>query len=43
MSSMKNFKYELPHEPPNDKRLKILGNKEILQKSKNCLGIKPRV
>ena len=30
MSSIANLVYELPHELPNDLRLWILGNKEIL-------------
>ena len=29
--------YELPHELPNNLRLKILGNKEILGKSLNFI------
>ena len=33
MSSIANLVYELPHELPNDLRLRILGNKEILGKS----------
>ena len=33
ISSIENLVYELPHELPNDLRLRILGNKEILGKS----------
>ena len=33
ISSKVNLVYALPHELPNDLRLKILGNKEILGKS----------
>ena len=29
--------YELPHELPNDLRLRILGNEEILGKSQNFI------
>ena len=32
ISSIANFIYELPHELPNNLRLKISGNKEILGK-----------
>ena len=32
MSSIANLVYEFPHEWPNDLRLAILGNKEILRK-----------
>ena len=32
MSSIANLVYEFPHEWPNDLRLGILGNKEILRK-----------
>ena len=35
VSSISNLVYELPHELPNDLRLRILGNKEILGKSQN--------
>ena len=31
MSSIANLVYEFPHEWPNDLRLDILGNKEILR------------
>ena len=34
VSSIANLVYELPHEFPTDLRLRILGNKEILRKSK---------
>ena len=34
ISSIANMVYELPHELPNDLRLRILGNKEILGKSR---------
>ena len=34
ISSIANLVYELPHELPNDLRLRILGNKEILGKSR---------
>ena len=33
LSSIANMVYELPHKLPNDLRLRILGNKEILGKS----------
>ena len=33
ISSIANMVYELPHELPNNLRLRILGNKEILGKS----------
>ena len=33
VSSVANLVYELPHKLPNDLRLRILGNKEILRKS----------
>ena len=33
ISGIANVVYELPHELPNDVRLTILGNKEILEKS----------
>ena len=33
ISSIANLVYELPHELPNDLRLRILRNKEILGKS----------
>ena len=32
-----NIVLELPHKLPNDLKFAILGNKEILEKSKNCL------
>ena len=32
VSGIANLIYELPHELPNDLRLTILGNKEILRK-----------
>ena len=35
--SNKQGVYELPHELPNDLRLRILGNKEKLGKSQNLL------
>ena len=35
---MRNIIYELPHEFPNDVRLKTVGNKEILVKYQNCMG-----
>ena len=37
----KNFIYKFPHEFPNNVRLKILGNKEILEKLQNWMGIQP--
>ena len=33
ISSIANLVHELPHELPKDLRLRILGNKEILEKS----------
>ena len=33
ISSIANLVYELPHKLPNNLRLRILGNKEILGKS----------
>ena len=39
MSSVANLVYELPHELPNDLRLRILGNKEILGKSQILVEI----
>ena len=33
ISSMVNYVYELPHESPNDLRIRILVNCEILEKS----------
>ena len=33
ISSIANLVYELPHELPNDLRLRILGNEEMLGKS----------
>ena len=33
ISSIANLVYELPHELPNDLRLRVLGNKEILGES----------
>ena len=41
MSSVANLVYELPHELPNDLRLRILGNKEILGKSQILVEIQP--
>lgn len=41
ISSIKNLIYELPDELPND--LWFLGNKEILVKSQNSLGIQSSV
>ena len=38
---MRNIIYELPHEFPNDLRLKTLGDKEILVKYQNCMGKPP--
>ena len=37
ISSISNLVYELPHELPNDLRLRILGNKKILGKSQVCV------
>ena len=36
--TFKNGIYELPHELPNELRLSILGNKEILRKCLNLIG-----
>ena len=38
-----NFAYKLPHELPNDSRLGILGNQEILERSQNWLKAEPSV
>ena len=37
-SNIIGFVYELPHELPNDLRLRILGDKKISRKSKNLVG-----
>ena len=37
ISSTKKLVQELPHESPNDLRLNILGNQEILEKSGSWL------
>ena len=37
----KNFIYKFPYEFPNNVRLKIFGNKEILEKPQNWMGIQP--
>ena len=41
ISSTENLVYELPHELPNDFRLRILGNKEILGKSQISAEAEP--
>ena len=41
ISSIANLLYELPHELPNDLRLRILGNKEILVKSQIWVETEP--
>ena len=41
ISSIANLVYDLPHELPNDLRLRILGNKDIIGKSKIWVGIEP--
>ena len=38
ISSIANLAYELPRKLPNDSRLRILGNKEILGKSQIWAG-----
>ena len=38
ISSIANLVNELPHELPDDLRLRILGNKEMLEKSQNLVG-----
>ena len=38
---MINFVHELPHEIPNDFRLRILGNQNVLGGSENCVGAQP--
>ena len=38
ISSIANLVNELPHELPDDLRLRILGNKEMLGKSQNFVG-----
>ena len=40
-SSIANLVYKLPHELPNDLRLRILGNKEISVKSQSYVGTQP--
>ena len=40
ISSIANLVYELPHELPNDLKLRMLGNKEILGKSQIWVEIK---
>ena len=42
-SSIKNVLYELPHKLPNNFRLKIFGNKEILRKFQNGMGTQTSV
>ena len=37
--STKHGIYELPHELPNDQRLRILGNEEISGKSQNFIEL----
>ena len=39
--SNKHGIYELPHELPNELRLRILGNEEISGKSQNFMELKP--
>ena len=39
ISSIINFVYELPQELPNDLRVRVLGNQEILEKSQNWVEI----
>ena len=41
ISSIANLVYKLPHELPNDLRLRILGNVEILGKSQICVETEP--
>ena len=41
ISSIANLVYDLPHELPKDLRLRILGNKDIIGKSKIWVGIEP--
>ena len=41
-SSIANLVYKLPHELPNDLRLRILGNKKISVKSQSCVDTQPR-
>ena len=40
-SSIANLVYKLPHELPNDLRLRILGNKEISVKSQSYVDTQP--
>ena len=40
-SSIANLVYKLPHELPNDLRLRILGNKKISVKSQSCVDTQP--
>ena len=35
---MRHFRYELPRELANDLRLRTIGDKERLAKSKNCIS-----
>ena len=41
ISSITNLLYQLPHELPNDLRIRILGNLEILEKSQIRVEAKP--
>ena len=41
LASIANLVYELPHELPNDLRVRILGNKEMSVKSQSCVDTQP--
>ena len=43
ISNITNLAYKLPHEFPNDLRFRILGNKEILEKSQIQVETQPSV
>ena len=41
--SIKNIIYKLPGDLPNDLRLRILGNKKMVEKYQHCKGPQPYV
>ena len=43
ISSIRNLTNELPLELPNNLTFRMLGNREILAKSQNCMGTQPGV
>ena len=42
-SSKKDIVYELPHELPNDLRLRILGNLKIIEKTQKWMEAGPSI